>query len=192
VGAFDYEVTSGYLGSFNNSYIAQNNGVGENCRWGTLECLHGNISIEWIADGTSTTILFGELAGRPDLWQRNGSVAFPKPFGKGVVPCCLAKSGASPSKRSWNNGGCWACLENGQNWMSGSTFDGHNSSPVGSVVCVINCVNEAQINLFSFHPGSCGIAMDDGSARMISENISLVTFARLISAVGHTPVPDQF
>jgi len=84
-------------------------------------------------------------------------------------------------------------LKLAENWIQGSTFDGHQlKTGASTVVCFINCVNENSAGLWSFHPGSAGIALDDGSARMISENISLTTFCRLVSYVGHTPVPDQF
>ncbi len=50
---------------------------------------------------------------------------------------------------------------------------------------VINCMNQAQLNLDSFHPGTCGLAMCDGSAHMVSENISLIVLCRLIRLKGH-------
>ena len=46
--------------------------------------------------------------------------------------------------------------------------------------------------IFSFHPGAGGVAMCDGSARMISENISIVTFVRLMTPHGREPLTDQF
>jgi prepilin-type N-terminal cleavage/methylation domain-containing protein len=190
VGAIDYEASSGYRCSVSRAYSALNNGVGENCRGGTIEGSHYAQTIEAITDGTSTTIMFVELAGRPDLWQRNGGTTG-KNAGKGIVPCCLALSGASPD-RAFNYGGCWACFDNGESWFTGSTFDGHQLNTNSTVVCMINCLNEQDAGFYSFHPGSCGVAMDDGSARMISENTSLVVICRLISTVGHTPVLDQF
>jgi len=190
-GAMDYSAAAGYRASINCSYHAQNNGVGENCRAGTISGSGFYRTIESIADGTSTTIMFIELAGRPDLWQRNGGLTG-KNMGKGIVPCCLALSGAK-ADRLFNYGGCWPCFDSAENWIQGSTFDGHQlKTGASTVVCFINCVNENSAGLWSFHPGSAGIALDDGSARMISENISLTTFCRLVSYVGHTPVPDQF
>jgi hypothetical protein len=46
--------------------------------------------------------------------------------------------------------------------------------------------------LYSFHPGTCGLIMADGSAHMVSENMSVVVFCRLISYRGLRPVTDQF
>jgi prepilin-type processing-associated H-X9-DG protein len=57
-------------------------------------------------------------------------------------------------------------------------------------VCLVNCLNFWSFGIYSFHPGSCGVAMCDGSARMISENISLTVLARLSTYRGHAPVTD--
>jgi prepilin-type N-terminal cleavage/methylation domain-containing protein len=141
------------------------------------------VSIEQITDGTSTTIFCAELAGRPDYWRRGTKVG-------------------GPSTTYPNAGGCWACLDNG--WMSvgGSTFDGTAPAPMTggpthnpqgpAPACFINCTNMAGLNLYSFHPGVCGLAMCDGSAHMVSEDISVVTFCRLITYAGRAPVSDTF
>ena len=141
------------------------------------------VSIDQITDGTSTTIFCGELAGRPDIWQRG--VKEPT----GVL-------GPFP-----NAGGCWSCIDNAWMTLVGSTFDGTAPAPdVGgkthnpngpSPACFINCVNFTNLNLYSFHPGSCGLAMCDGSARMVSENISVVTFCRLVTYRGQSAVTDS-
>jgi len=57
---------------------------------------------------------------------------------------------------------------------------------------MINCINVRSCNYYSFHPGSCGIAMCDGSARMINENIGLTTLCRLMTYRGRAPVTDSF
>ena len=94
-----------------------------------------------------------------------------------------------------NAGGCWSCLDNAYNNLFGSTFTGGtaNNAPGQQIpVCFINCTNQAKMNLYSFHPGSCGLAMCDGSAHMVSENISVVTFCRLLTYSGRAPVADTF
>jgi prepilin-type N-terminal cleavage/methylation domain-containing protein len=142
------------------------------------------ISIDLITDGTSTTIFCSELAGRPDLWERGVKVA------------------NAPVTPLPNAGGCWACVDNAWVVLNGSTFDGTAPAPTPGGVqhnpngaapaCFINCTNQVDLGLYSFHPGSCGIAMCDGSARMVSENISVVTFCRLITYCGRAPVTDNF
>ena len=59
-------------------------------------------------------------------------------------------------------------------------------------MCFINCTNEIYGGLYSFHPGASGVVMADGSAHMISENISVTTFCRLLTARGRKPVTDNF
>jgi prepilin-type N-terminal cleavage/methylation domain-containing protein len=161
------------------------------------------ISIDMITDGTSTTILVGELAGRPDLWQKGvKKIAKSVPCGgnlfTGVVPA-ITSGGSGAKLLNSNPGGCWACLDNAWNYQWGSTYDGTQFAPGawngtgpanGSTACAINCTNEMWAGLYSFHPGSCGLAMCDGSARMVSENISIVTYCRLITWRGGAKVTD--
>lgn len=155
---------------------------------------HFPISIDRITDGTSQTIFCGELAGRPDLWQRGvKKIAKSQPCGGNLFTCAPTSPGGTKSKLlNSNPGGCWACLDNAWNFQWGSTFDGTNfSSGVAQNTCAINCSNEIYGGLYSFHPGSCGISLCDGSARMISENISLVTYCRLITYHGGVNVLDS-
>jgi hypothetical protein len=145
------------------------------------------VSIDQITDGTSTTIFVGELAGRPDYWQKGAKVVNPpSPFPPGTP----------------NGGGCWSCIDNAWMTLIGSTFDGSNAAPVtggsfhiptgASPACFMNCTNMTGLNLYSFHPGSCGLAMCDGSARMVSENMSVVTFCRLVTYRGRSAVTDNY
>src|SRR5579863_4922893 len=164
------------------------------------------VSIDMITDGTSTTIFCAELAGRPDLWQRGvKKVALPiacggklAPAGCSYPPHCGCP--AHPPTPRTNFGGCWGCIDNGFANILGSTFDGTAEAPGSSShrhtntipVCFVNCTNQTQLNIYSFHPGSCGLLMCDGSAHMISENISVVSFVRMITFRGHEPAPDTF
>jgi hypothetical protein len=145
------------------------------------------ISIDMITDGTSTTIFCAELAGRPDLWERGVKVLSAPIWPIMPIP---------------NAGGCWSCIDNAWMVLNGSTFDGTAQAPTSggrthnpsgaAPACFINCTNLVNLGLYSFHPGACGLAMCDGSARMVSENISVVTFCRLITYCGRAPVTDNF
>ena len=167
---------------------------------------HFPISIEQITDGTSQTIFCGELAGRPDLWQRGvkkiakstlcGGNLFTLPD----VPFPAPTSGGGGAKAlNSNPGGCWACLDNGWNYQWGTNFAGTtlasgtwDGGPASNgLACVINCSNEMWGGLYAFHPGAAGIALCDGSSRMISENISLVTYCRLVTFHGRVNVTDS-
>jgi type II secretory pathway pseudopilin PulG len=201
-GASDYSGVSCYCCGlrcvYNNAVSTNDPQRNGNCgyregvlNWNFLRPGVGPVSIESIIDGTSTTIFCAELAGRPDLWQRGvkkiaagagctppGNLA-PWPAGEGSLPV------------NSNFGGCWSCIDNGWNELWGSTFDGTQSSN-GTVACAINCTNQAKLNLYSFHPGSCGLLMCDGSAHMVSENLSIIVLCRLITFKGHSPVTDSF
>jgi prepilin-type N-terminal cleavage/methylation domain-containing protein len=178
-GAFDYTAVNKYNGALNTYYKKL---VGaEHDSHGILNNDAKPIRIEQVVDGTSTTILAGELAGRPDLWQRGT---------KEIVPTNLIGPFNAPS--SHNAGGCWACTDNALNELNGSNFAGNASPASGAPVCAINCTNQVGFGLYSFHPGSCGLLMADGSAHMVSENMSIVVFCRLISFKGHAAVTDNF
>jgi prepilin-type processing-associated H-X9-DG protein len=58
-------------------------------------------------------------------------------------------------------------------------------------MCFINCTNETNLNLYSFHPGSTGAAMCDGSVHFLSENMGVVPFCRLLTFRGRLPVTDS-
>jgi prepilin-type N-terminal cleavage/methylation domain-containing protein len=140
------------------------------------------MSIEQISDGTSMTLFCTEMAGRPDYWTRSGKRALP-----------TALTGYT-----YNSGGAWASLD-AVNYVLGSDFTGtqfpncFSSATCSQPVCFFNCTNELGYNaIFSFHPGAGGIAMCDGSARMVSENMSIVTFVGLMTPRGHEAIPDQF
>jgi prepilin-type N-terminal cleavage/methylation domain-containing protein len=173
-------------GSFAGGGCVRRTGV---LNWRSIRAGTPPISIEQIVDGTSTTIFCGELAGRPDLWVR----------GKKLIAKCACQGGnLQPVNASGfpappaNAGGCWGCLDNAYNQMYGSTFTG-GTVPNGNTapVCFINCTNQAKMNLYSFHPGSCGLLMCDGSVHMVSENLSVVTFCRLLTYAGRAPVTDS-
>jgi hypothetical protein len=158
--------------------------------WNFLRPGVAPISIELITDGTSTTIFCAELAGRPDLWQR-GIKRIAKAAPCGNLAAWPAGEPTLPGVPATNFGGCWSCMDNGWNELWGSTFDGTQASN-GASACIINCTNQAKLGLYSFHPGTCGLLMCDGSAHMVSENISIVTFCRLLTFKGHSPVTDSF
>jgi prepilin-type N-terminal cleavage/methylation domain-containing protein len=196
-GASDYTASAGWhgcvYGAYNllclNSFAHRNS----NYRCGVLACPSEvvQVSFEMITDGTSTTIFSMENAGRPDYWVRGKKIATP-PWCKTSLSQC-GKSGTAVNQYAPSNpGGCWGCIENASVYVSGSTFAGTKGSG-GPAICIINCTNEKNANFsYSFHPGSTGIVMCDGSAHMISENISLVTFCNLVTFKGNEPVTDSF
>ncbi|HEV7998335.1 MAG TPA: DUF1559 domain-containing protein [Planctomycetaceae bacterium] len=164
--------------------------------------LTGNVSdppslsprIEKITDGTQTTILFVENAGRPDLWQRRvkvgtaGNIATPPAI-------CIATAESQPPSNGtgYNGGGCWACFASGFNIVRGSNFQGNAFTNGFAPTCFINCTNEQLMNaIYSFHPGTGGLAMCDGSVHFVSEDMSLIVFAALTTFNGREAVTDGF
>jgi prepilin-type N-terminal cleavage/methylation domain-containing protein len=206
-GASDYTAINCYCCGLANAYDKATNPcdpqgsksfctpMGCNRRAGVLNWLNirhgfGPTSIDMITDGTSTTIFCGELAGRPNLWQRGVKKIASCPCqGGNLVPVNSSPLFPAPPA---NAGGCWGCLDNAYNQMFGSTFAGGTAPSTGTApVCFMNCTNQAKMNLYSFHPGSCGLAMCDGSAHMVSENIGIVPFCRMITFKGRSPVTDS-
>jgi prepilin-type N-terminal cleavage/methylation domain-containing protein len=186
-GALDYQGLCD-LGGSATAFYATSRGIPGGETISSLAVFHNfltnscGVSIEQILDGTSTTLFCTEMAGRPDFWTRTG---------KKPLPTAL-------SGYSFNSGGAWAS-PNAVSYVLGSDFTGltapncFSSTNCQSPVCIINCTNELGYNaIFSFHPGAGGVAMCDGSARMVSEDLSIVVFVALMTPRGHEAVPDQF
>jgi prepilin-type N-terminal cleavage/methylation domain-containing protein len=186
-GALDYQGLCD-LAAYANAFYARSRGVPGGVSIGATGVFHDfltnfcGFSIEQITDGTSTTLFCTEMAGRPDCWTRGGKRSLPTPI----------------SGLTFNSGGAWAS-PNAVSYVLGSDFSGlttpscFSSTNCPSPVCFINCTNEIGYNaIFSFHPGAGGVAMCDGSARMLSEDISIVVFAGLTTPRGREPMRDQF
>jgi prepilin-type processing-associated H-X9-DG protein len=191
VGAKDY-IGLQFLGNCVLRHYAQSIGKRWQCVCGngnsSIFCISGGkeqgtaggTTIDQITDGTSTTIFCTEYAGAPDWWVRGG---------KQAPPTRLFNFNPNP-------GGAWAFPESSA--VVGSNFTGlarvHCTSlSCPAPVCFFNCSNEFLANaFFGFHPGTAGVAMCDGSARMLSENLSVVVFGALFTPRGHERVTDQF
>jgi prepilin-type N-terminal cleavage/methylation domain-containing protein len=200
-GASDYGGINGYHHCILNWFVA-NGGLdcnARNPRCGALicpsnDCRGGNmggVPIENIKDGSSTTLLSEEMAGKPDFWIRGKKVGATGACFKPLTGGCT-----SPIEGFANNnpGGCWACWDNAAHWIDGSNFTGlaKVSNPNVNAVCFFNCTNENNVDaVYSFHPGAGGVVMCDGSAHMLSENISVSVFIKMISFKGNQQVLDS-
>ncbi len=194
-GANDYQGACGWTCPIKGYWKYAFN-CGNSCDPG--HCGHGMMadtglgwSPERITDGTSTTMYLAEIAGRPNWWTRGGP--------SGLVNHGLPTTCAETPIKGWfgsNPGGCWACWQNKGKCAHGSTFSGakaSNSSASNIIpVCFINCTNENGVPVaFSFHPGSAGMLMCDGSAHMISENMSVAVAHAFLTPRGRDVVTDQ-
>jgi prepilin-type N-terminal cleavage/methylation domain-containing protein/prepilin-type processing-associated H-X9-DG protein len=107
-----------------------------------------------ITDGTSTTILLTEDAGRPRLWQA----------GKAGPDQVLL-------------GGPWDHYK-GPIILQGATFDG--TAKLGR--CALNCTNDDEV--YAFHTGGANAVFADGAVHFLKVGMDIRTMARLITRAG--------
>ncbi|MGD9853729.1 MAG: H-X9-DG-CTERM domain-containing protein, partial [Planctomycetaceae bacterium] len=81
--------------------------------------------------------------------------------------------------QQWVGGGAWGDGFT-ENWIEGRNFDGTPGADGG--LCAINCSNYRGAGFYSWHTGGAQIALCDGSSRFLSENISSLIFASLVTA----------
>jgi prepilin-type N-terminal cleavage/methylation domain-containing protein/prepilin-type processing-associated H-X9-DG protein len=122
-----------------------------------------NHSFKNLTDGTSNTVMFGEVAGYPRRYNRGKDVGDNSPV--------------------MGHMGGWTRILPIKSNPAGDVLYGGN--------CLVNCTNFASTNLYSFHTGGAQVAMADGSVRFISENIDMATFFRLL-AVADGEVLGEF
>jgi prepilin-type N-terminal cleavage/methylation domain-containing protein/prepilin-type processing-associated H-X9-DG protein len=106
-----------------------------------------------VADGLSNTMMFGEIAGGPVRYNRGKQAGDQSP--------------------NFFHLGAWARLLPVKMSEDGTTMYGGN--------CLINCTNQAGLNLYSFHQGMAHVAMGDGSVRAVAEQITMDNFFRLVA-----------
>jgi len=129
------------------------------------------LTLSTITDGTSNTIMIGEVAGTPDVYNRARQKISPL---QGAPP---------PANMSYGAG--WANPYNGENWLSGSPFDGNNPHIPGvgdRGPCLINCSNYNGRGLYSFHTGGVNVVMADGSVRFLKESMATKQLAFAITS----------
>jgi prepilin-type N-terminal cleavage/methylation domain-containing protein/prepilin-type processing-associated H-X9-DG protein len=169
--AGDYTVTTGVREDTLNACFTP---PGGGDRDGTLESQvlsgpgapPGGTRVLAITDGTSNTLLIGELAGRPMTYRAGRQVAAFAPF----------------------QGAGWGDALSGENWFIGSLFDG--TEPPHGGPCVVNCTNSRGRGLYAFHSGGANVLLADGSVRSLSSSINQCTFAFLVTKKKGDIVPD--
>jgi prepilin-type N-terminal cleavage/methylation domain-containing protein/prepilin-type processing-associated H-X9-DG protein len=121
---------------------------------------NGKTKMTEISDGTSTTIMFSEAAGRDLQYYTNR---------QGV-----AYNAASIT------GPIWADSDN-RITITGTSPDG--TTAFGTGPCVMNC-NNLQGDIDSFHTGGANISFADGSVHFVASTIDIVTMAALVTKAG--------
>ncbi len=116
-----------------------------------------------ITDGTSNTLLFGEVAG------------FPRRFNKRVD--------VGDNSPVFGHLGAWCRMLTIKSDATGAVLYGGN--------CLVNCTNFASTNLYAFHSGGANHTRFDGSVGFVSEGISLDAFYRLFAVSDGLPMIEE-
>ena len=129
------------------------------------------VKLAEVTDGLSNTILLGECAGRPKLYQNGRLIA------DGATP--KTWSGSASVTRPFPTGGVWASHNKGF-VVDGALPDGNTAVRPGT--CSINCSNDNE--LYSFHSGGAEVLMADGSVKFISASLPIEQLVALVSRNG--------
>ncbi|NQT38119.1 MAG: DUF1559 domain-containing protein [Planctomycetes bacterium] len=131
----------------------------------------GGLPPALIRDGLSNTLMFTEDSGRPEFWIRPGR---------------------GPNKLKLN---CGNLSITGGRVLGAGWADKRSSIPLHSFnrkgkkcpgSCPINCTNNNEA--FSFHPGGVCAVFGDGSVRFVDEDITVATYAALITRDNDEPI----
>jgi prepilin-type N-terminal cleavage/methylation domain-containing protein/prepilin-type processing-associated H-X9-DG protein len=152
--AADYGPASGILGSGWDIIVGP---PSEGTRHGALRANLKCKPVADIRDGFSNTILLGEFAGKPSLYQ-NGRIV--------MSDAGLLCYGAG-----------WGDPLNGENWLAGSLNDGTG----GPGPCLINCTNQTGRGFYSMHPGGVNAVFCDGSVRFLTKSMKPSTIAFMVT-----------
>jgi prepilin-type N-terminal cleavage/methylation domain-containing protein/prepilin-type processing-associated H-X9-DG protein len=125
---------------------------------------NGPTAIAEILDGTSTTTLYSEAGGRDKQCYADRSCTGYDPATSGVT------------------GPIWADSDN-RLTVTGTDPTGRDPNLFGKGPCAMNC-NNLQGDIYSFHPGGANVGFADGSVRFVSQTISIVTLAALVTKAG--------
>jgi hypothetical protein len=181
--AGDYAPTSGVRGVYANTAYANSGGAGGD-RHGVLRNVEASRMAQ-ILDGTSNTLLIGELAGRNDLWAKvNGTRTIALPYPPHPTAGVYG---------AVNYAGGWGNPLNGENWLSGSLFSfaSNLSNITQEGPCGVNCSNLTGRNLFSFHAAVAQGVLADGSVRGFSESINGQVLAFMITREKGETIPGE-
>jgi prepilin-type N-terminal cleavage/methylation domain-containing protein/prepilin-type processing-associated H-X9-DG protein len=146
------------------------------------------VRITDISDGSSSTLMVVEDAGRPAWYSSKGLVA----SGPAIGTYQAGPNGPAPQ-----GGGAWADPLNyiatngadpsGTGIAAGGGFLGIPEAPWS---CALMCSNDSEI--FAFHPGGTNVVMGDGSVRFLKGGLSMTQTAALLSRAGGEVITFEY
>jgi prepilin-type N-terminal cleavage/methylation domain-containing protein len=170
----DYFIPEGVNIAINNELPpAQQYAAGTDLR-GALRAFPERTTFSAFTDGTSSTILVAECAGREDVWR--GRTMKPAAADKSLPNCARAR------------GGAWATNDNPYEIGQRIEWCTNAASIPGPMK--INNSNEWGHLYFSFHTGGAEFAMADGSVRFLSENTPLWNLAAMTTRGAGEVIPE--
>jgi prepilin-type N-terminal cleavage/methylation domain-containing protein/prepilin-type processing-associated H-X9-DG protein len=135
------------------------------------------IGLSEVTDGLSNTILVGECAGRPRLYQKG------KYIQDGATPKTWA--GSASVTRPFPTGGVWSSHSKGF-LIDGAQVNGFTNTVPGT--CAVNCSNDNE--LYAFHPGGANALLADGSVRLLEQSMTMQVLVALASRNGGEPISE--
>ena len=123
--------------------------------WGAVTPANMLTRLTDITDGTATTTLIAEAAGRPRAWR-------------------AGKRGSNPQELE---GGPWNNFK-GPIRLQGSSADG----TVKPGQCALNCTNDKEV--YAFHSRGATVVFADGSVHFLRAGMDIRVLARLVTRAG--------
>jgi prepilin-type N-terminal cleavage/methylation domain-containing protein/prepilin-type processing-associated H-X9-DG protein len=123
-----------------------------------------HVTIAAITDGTSNTVMIGEMAARPVGYNHARQI-----YVQGTGPVDGIINPVNGGGGAWADPFSYAHLD-------GSQANGIRGFPG---TCVINCTTNNEI--YSFHPGGANLLFADGSVHFIKETINPFTLVGMVT-----------
>jgi prepilin-type processing-associated H-X9-DG protein len=165
--------TTGQAGDYfgPNSFLSSLYGVQALSGDNTVTAMkdEANRKLVEITDGTSTTLLVTEMAGRPDLY---------------VLGRKQASNAAMSNPTKWGAWASYQVVQFGQWGADGITRDGAGGP------CTINCNNSQGV--YAFHPGGANAVFCDGSVRFLRQGLHPNTLFGMITVSGGEILAEDF
>jgi len=140
----------------------------------TSQAPHRSMTIQGITDGSSNTIMIGEIRSGMNATDSRGT------WSLGQIGCSSIGAYAIGDDKLPND------MESGADDIAGCP----NPSPVAQgMACWTGCPDANQATMRSAHTGGVNAALGDGSVRFIRNSISQQTFYQLGSANDGLPLP---